>query len=190
MSDTNPEVTAQPVEDEAAIPDWRRLGDQLAAVSAGLDALQALFQAKIQEDETKGRLFERLYLELSQLRDDFVFDKILRCCYLDMIKLYDRIQGVAARLAVEESAAPWRSTVESFAKEILQILKRQEVTPVTAEDGRFDERIHEAAETEPTSVAEEDLLVSEVIARGFLYRGQRLLRPERVKIKKFSKEER
>lgn len=158
----------------------------IADANKKLSKLIQLFEEKIAEDETKGKLFERLHDELSRYKEDFVFDKILRRLFLDLIRLFDRISAVKEHFSLSECASKdVLDNLESFCKEIVQILKNQEVTLIEKEVEKFNEKFQEARETEPTDKPEEDLDTADVIKKGFIYRGRRLLRPEIVKVKKY-----
>ena len=154
-----------------------------------LTQLIQLFEEKISKDETKGMLFEKLHDELSRYREDFVFNKILRRLFLDLITLFDRINDVKRYYSLSQSEPKdVLDNLESFCKEIVQILKNQDVALIEEKVKKFDEKFQEAIETELTDKPEEELEIAEVIKRGFIYRGRILLRPEIVKVKKYKED--
>ncbi len=162
--------------------------EMLTETNRKIDRLTQLFSDKISEDETRGKLFERMHEELKQYREDFIFDKILRRCFMDIIKLYDRIVSVKNQFVRVGESKDSVTAIESFSRELLQVLKKQEVIPVKPQSNVFDERFQEAVETEYTVNPEEDLTIAEVIKQGFVYKGRIMLRPEIVKIKKYKEE--
>lgn len=154
-----------------------------------LDQMTQLFEDKIAKDEAKGELIKRLYEELRKYREDFVFDKILRRFFLDLVRLFDRISDVKERLnSSEVGSKDVINNLESFCKEMVQILKNQEVTLVEKEVDKFNEEFQEAMDIEVTDKPEEDLKIAKIIKRGFIYRGRRLLRPEIVILKKYKED--
>ncbi|MGH8524827.1 MAG: nucleotide exchange factor GrpE, partial [Gammaproteobacteria bacterium] len=78
--------------------------------------------------------------------------------------------------------------VRSFRDEILQVLRRQEVSLIESKPGMFNEACQEAIDTRLVSHPEEDQQVVGIVRRGFSYRG-RLLRPEEVVVGKFVESE-
>lgn len=154
-----------------------------------LDGLTRLFEDKIAEDETKGILFEKLHGELSQYRDDFVFDKILRRLFLDLIGLFDRIVEVKEHVNPSELVSgDIIENLNSFCEEILQILKKQEVTLIENAEEFFNEEFQEAMDIEVTNIPSDNLKIAQIIKKGFIFRGHRLLRPEIVTIKKYKED--
>ena len=154
-----------------------------------LDGLTRLFEDKIAEDETKGILFEKLYGELSQYRDDFVFDKILKRLFLDLIGLFDRIVEVKEQVNPSELVSgDIIENLNSFCEEILQILKKQEVTLIENAEELFNEEFQEAMDIEVTNIPSDNLKIAQIIKKGFIFRGHRLLRPEIVTIKKYKED--
>ncbi len=162
--------------------------DIIIAADKKLSHLIQLFENKIAEDETRGILFQKLHEELTQYREDFVFDKILRRVFEDLIRLFDRINKVKDDFSSTEVEKDVIEGLESFSKEIIQILKRQEVTIIKTEKDKFDERFQEATEIVYTDNPEEELDIAEIIKKGFVYRGRTVLRPEIVKVKKYKGE--
>jgi molecular chaperone GrpE (heat shock protein) len=156
-----------------------------ASTDDKLSKLLLLFQEKIDDDLIKGQLFERLYQELTNYREDFVFKNVTRRIFTDIIRLFDRVDGI---LKVEFLDQMQRDDlidhVLSFRDEILQALRRQEVYLVESEPGTFNEVCQEAVDTRLVNLPQEDQKVVEVVRRGFSYKGH-LLRAETVIVGKF-----
>jgi molecular chaperone GrpE (heat shock protein) len=145
-----------------------------------LAGLRQLFEDKIREDSARGDLFEKLYRDLAKYRDDFLFNHVIRQVLVDLVGLFDRVDGLL------KDAAPERrqeidpiAYIASFRTEILQALRRQEVQLVENSPAVFDESLQEAVDTAPVARQEDDQKVVTVVRRGFRYRG-RVLRPECV----------
>lgn len=75
--------------------------------------------------------------------------------------------------------------MRSFRGEILQSLRRQEVSIIDDGPGSFDDTVQEAVEVAAVPRREDDQKVLAVVHRGFRHRG-RLLRPERVVVGRFN----
>ncbi|MEF8733828.1 MAG: nucleotide exchange factor GrpE [Candidatus Accumulibacter meliphilus] len=148
--------------------------------------LHRVFEEKIRDDVTKGDLFEKLYRDLANYRDDFVFANITRRVFTDLIRLFDRVDA----LVEEDSVAHLQredilDQVRSFRSEILQALRRQEVSIIDDGPGSFDEMVQEAVDVAAVPRREDDQKVLTVVSRGFRHRG-RLLRPECVVVGRFN----
>lgn len=72
--------------------------------------------------------------------------------------------------------------VSMVEKKLLKSLAGHGLEVLSPVDQPFNPEHHEAVSTEPTSVAEEDHMVSRVFQPGYLFRGQ-LLRPARVVVR-------
>jgi len=156
------------------------------AVNAQLAELRRLFEEKIRDDVTKGDLFEKLYSDMANYRDDFVFANITRRVLTDLIRLFDRVDALVGEdTIVHLQREDILDHVRSFRGEILQSLRRQEVSIIDDGLGSFDDTVQEAVEVAAVPRREDDQKVLAVVHRGFRHRG-RLLRPERVVVGRFN----
>lgn len=69
-------------------------------------------------------------------------------------------------------------------RKLIRALEAAGLEAVNAEGEPFDPELHEALMTAPAESEEEDNLVSDVLQRGYRL-GKHLLRPARVRVKKF-----
>jgi len=69
-------------------------------------------------------------------------------------------------------------------RKLIRALEAAGLEAVNAEGEPFDPELHEALMTAPTDFEEEDNLISDVLQRGYRL-GQHLLRPARVRVKKY-----
>ena len=162
---------------------------KLSRIEEQLAEMQCLFKEKIADDEVKGKLFEKLYLDLERYRDDFLFRYTLKKLFKDLIALFDRIDGLLQyaennQLALEDIIYH----IKSFRSELLEIMRKQGMSLIESKTEKFDDRYQEAIDIEPVSTAEEDLKVVRVVRRGFLYEDQ-VFRPEEVIVGKHRKGE-
>jgi len=87
----NIESLAASSADVAQSPVWESLTERCAAIDAQLTGLRQLFEEKIREDVARGDLFEKLYRDLANYRDDFLFNNVTRRVLDDLIRLFDRV---------------------------------------------------------------------------------------------------
>ncbi len=173
----------------ATSPENRTTSDALeqwfACTDEKLSKLLLLFQEKIQDDLVKGQLFEKLYHDLTNYREDFVFKNITSRVFTDVIRLFDRVDGMLQPDLLDRMQRDdLIDHVRSFRDEILQVLRRQEVSLIESKPGMFNEACQEAIDIQLVSHPEEDQQVVGIVRRGFSYRG-RHLRPEEVVVGKF-----
>lgn len=162
------------------------LEQRLADTDDKLSKLLLLFQERIQDDLVKGQLFEKLYHDLTNYREDFVFKNITQRVFNDVICLFDRVDGMLGQGILDGMQRDdLIAHVRSFRNEIIQVLRRQEVSLIESKPGRFDETFQEALDTRSVSHPAEDQTVVGILRSGFNYKG-RLLRPEQVIVGRFS----
>jgi hypothetical protein len=77
--------------DVAQSPGRGLLAEWCAAIDAQLAELRQLFEEKIREDAGRGDLFEKLFRDLANDRDDFLFINVTRRMLEDLIRLFDRV---------------------------------------------------------------------------------------------------
>ena len=149
-----------------------------------LTGLRQLFEDKIREDAARGELFEKLYRDLANYRDDFLFNHVIRRVLIDLIRLFDRVDELVKEGATEQIKEQDRlAHIASFRTEILQALRRQDVNLIEDGPAVFDENVQEAIDT--AARGEDDQKIVALVRRGFRYRG-RVLRPECVIIGRFN----
>jgi molecular chaperone GrpE (heat shock protein) len=156
------------------------LDAKMNQISNQLIALSDLFHTRIEDDSTKGQLFEQLHQDLVRYRDDFVFNNITRRVFTDIVGLFDRVDTATNDVTIQSlTRDDLIAHVKSFGNEILQLLRRQEVFAVETIPGKFDEAWQEAIEAKSVENSEDDQKVLQIARKGFTYRG-RILRPASV----------
>jgi molecular chaperone GrpE (heat shock protein) len=165
----------------------RELLGIITSTSKKIGQLEELFNQKLYDDHLKENIFKRLVEELSYYKENFVYENILRRIFGDLIRLFDRI-GDTIEYSRQSDNIPQDITdnLVTFKEEIIEILRRQDVISIQKEMGKFDEEYQEAVGIEATDNPEENLLVARIVKNGFKYK-KRLLRPEIVVVKKFTK---
>jgi molecular chaperone GrpE (heat shock protein) len=162
---------------------------QLVGVTSSLDVrllqLSELFQNRLAYDKAKEEAFDRLYVELEQLKSNATFEQ-LRPLYLDLILLFDRVENICQSPQLIGQQDPnTLSLFRSLSDELLEILYRREIEVIQSGSPAFDPSNQRAIGIEPTSVEGETGRVAKIVRRGFRYRN-RLIRAEEVIVKKFA----
>jgi molecular chaperone GrpE len=101
-------------------------------------------------------------------------------------RLLDAIDDLE-RVANHDENAPAAALIEGVRlvdRKLRQVLETAGLQPVQAEGTLFDPTSMEGLATVEAEHPEEDDVVSDVLQRGYLFRGQ-LLRPARVRVKKY-----
>lgn len=159
--------------------------EKLSQIGQELLVLRKMFEEKIANDTLKADLFSRLNAELERYREDFVFKHITSRIYSDLIRLFDRVESLLMQLRIGSLAnEDLVSHLNSYRNEILQILKRQDVTLIEFKASKFNEEFQEAIDCRDVIDSGEDQAVLEVVRRGFLH-GGKVFRPEAVIVGKY-----
>lgn len=151
-----------------------------------LSSIKEIYQEKISNDELKNKQFEIMVDELQRYKNNFVFETVQKRIYLELIGINDRIEEL---LKIINGDLPKEEIVEhltSLQKQLLQILINQGVDQISKDNIRFDPKYQEAIDTVKTEKPEEDQVVNEVVAKGFIYDKKKILRPEKVVVKIYS----
>ena len=150
----------------------------LAELAGALSRIQAALDQRNTAAEVQKEAFDRLHQELTQYKEDFVF-QTTKPFLLDLLMFYDSLSWFHHSL-VKPDVTP-EVIAESFqylVDEFLEVLYRQDITPVEG-TRTFDARIHKAVKVVGTTDVSRNNVVEQVLKRGFC-RGGRVLRPEEV----------
>ncbi|MBN1337401.1 MAG: nucleotide exchange factor GrpE [Deltaproteobacteria bacterium] len=153
-------------------------GLSLRDVADTLSRIQAALDKRNTEAEVQKEAFDRLHQELTQYKEDFVF-QTTKPFLLDLLMFYDSLTWFHRSL-VKPDVTP-EVIAESFqylVDEFLEVLYRQDIVPVES-SRTFDARIHKAVKVVPAPDVSRNNGVDQVLKRGFC-RGGRVLRPEEV----------
>jgi len=144
----------------------------LEKIANGIGELKELFQKKIQRDQIHREAYEKLYEEMRQYKDNFLLSA-LRPILLDLILLYDNI------MRTEQALPENKEKIKPLKEELLEILYRQDVEPISHSYQKYDRRIHRALKTVSVEDPARDGEIVEIVREGFWYRDQ-ILRPQEV----------
>jgi molecular chaperone GrpE len=148
-----------------------------------LRAEVASLRKDIAEDPVRAKAFEKLYEELRQYKEDFVF-QAEKPLLLDLLLLYDSMSWFQERMVSGElSPDVVADNFQYLIDELVEVLYRRDVTPTTPGE-RFDRTIHKAVSVVATEAEADDQKIQKIVKRGF-QRGERLLRPEEVVVARY-----
>ncbi len=160
-----PERIEATPDEEATRARLRELEAEMVALHSQLNRLQADY-------ESLRRRSERQQSELRQQVCREIMTQLL-----PLIDNFERALGYAMSGPVGED---FISGVVLIYKQLMDLLERHEVVPISAVGKIFDPEVHEAVAIEPRPGYEANTVVAE-IEKGYTI-GKRLLRPARVKV--------
>jgi molecular chaperone GrpE len=149
------------------------------------EALEAEKTARLQEAAEYKDKFLRLAAETENLRKrlereknefyQFALEGVLR----EILQVMDNLER-ALKTGDEADGRAFREGVDMILKQLLDLVRKQGVTPIVREDRRFDPEVHQAIFSVEAEEVDE-ALVGEELQRGYLLKD-RLLRPALVKV--------
>ena len=174
------------VPNEAEVPQSELLA-KLDAVQQALTTLQQSFDDKIAEDTHKNGLFDNMHHELVRYQNG-ALDKIVDTIALDIIQLVDTTKGhvrvYEKKEPTEENYKKLIRIVKGIAEDLEDILYRQNIESYRVPGHEVDTRRQKIIQTMPTDDKSKDNLVAVRAADGY-EKGDKVLRPERIKIFKY-----
>lgn len=160
---------------------------KLDAVQQALATLQQTFDDKIAEDTHKNGLFDNMHRELIRYQNG-ALDKIVDTIALDIIQLVDTTKGhvrvYEKKEPTEENYKKLLRIVKGIAEDLEDILYRQNIESYRVPGHEVDTRRQKIIQTMPTDDKSKDNLVAVRAADGY-EKGDKVLRPERIKIYKY-----
>ena len=166
------------------------IAEKLDALQQAMQGLQECFDAKIAQDAHKNGLFDNMHKELTRYQNG-AMDKIVDTIAMDIIQLVDTTKG---HLRVYEKKEPNEDNykrllriVKGVTEDLQDILYRQSIEAYRVEGHEVDVRRQKIIQTIPTDDQSKDNLVAVRAADGYEKDGK-VLRPERIKIFKYSTE--
>lgn len=160
---------------------------RLNAVQQALATLQQAFDDKIAEDTHKNGLFDNMHRELVRYQNG-ALDKIVDTIALDIIQLVDTTKGhvrvYEKKEPTEENYKKLLRIVKGIAEDLEDILYRQNIESYRVPSHEVDVRRQKIIQTIPTDDKSKDNLVAVRAADGY-EKGDKVLRPERIKIFKY-----
>jgi molecular chaperone GrpE len=141
------------------------------------DALQDRLLRTAAEFDNYRKRIERERRELAE----FVSFEILH----DLLPLVDDLERALAAAGQSgesstQTVANYRAGIELIHRQLAELLRKRNVTPIDTKGADFDPHVHQAVATEPSD-SHRDNEVIEELRRGYRL-GERLLRPAMVKV--------
>ena len=156
--------------------DSNRMADELAQ-------MRQMIQERLSNDKVREMAFDKLYEELKQYKDDFLFQSE-KPLLLDLLLFYDSLNWFQESLVKQEmSPDVIADSFQYLIDEFLEVLYRRDVLPLD-ESATFDRKVHKAVKVNETSDAEADYRIAQVLKRGFT-RNEKQLRAEEVVILRY-----
>lgn len=182
------EEIAEPQKTPAETPaEQTALLEKLDAVQQALATLQQTFDDKIAEDTHKNGLFDNMHHELVRYQNG-ALDKIVDTIALDIIQLVDTTKGHVRvynkKEPTEENYKKLLRIVKGIAEDLEDILYRQNIESYRVPGHEVDTRRQKIIQTVPTDDKSKDNLIAVRAADGY-EKGDKVLRPERIKIFKY-----
>ena len=100
----------------------------------------------------------------------------------ELLPIVDGLERALEAEADGATTAAYRQGVEIIHRQLLELLRKHRVTPMTAVGADFDPHVHQAVAHEP-STSHRDGEITAELRRGYMI-GDRLLRPAMVKVAK------
>ena len=164
--------------------------EKLEALTQAVAALQECFDEKIATDTHKNGLFDNMHRELTRYQNG-ALDKIVDTIALDIIQLVDTTKGhvrvYEKKEANEENYKRLLRIVKGVAEDLEDILYRQNIESYRVDGHEVDVRRQKIIQTVPTGDQSKDNLIAARAADGY-EKGGKVLRPERIKIFKYTPE--
>jgi len=185
-------------EKEKLIKDYSKKEQELAKLEEKLKTEKELIEkakAEVKEkiDVVKMRketnelkdmmLRDRAELENFKRRtnDERIKDRKYAQFYI-LQKLVDMKDNIEKALNAEVDMTNFKKGIELIDQQLTQLLKDENVEEIEANNVKFDPNYHQAVLTETNDKLDDDL-VTEVLAKGYMYKD-RILRPSMVKVNK------
>ena len=159
------------------------VGPSLADIAALIEGLQRKFDEKIAVDEHKNGLFDKLYQERDEYKNDF-YGKLLKPFITGCIEIINDLRMYAAKMDtydVERSL----NYLRTLPDDILELLENNGVELYSEESDTFNPRRQRAKKIVPTEDAALNNRIAERLDKGYSWNGV-VLRPEMVAVYKLS----
>ena len=163
---------------------------QIEELQSTVDRLQQCFDEKIKTDTYKNGLFDNMHKELEKYQQGHMED-LTKPLVLDIIRLSDTVKSYVRfyekREASEETYKRLKTSLNNVSMELIDILYRQSVEPYRVDGSVVDTRRQKIIGTVETENEKWNNLVAVRSADGYTM-GDRVIRPERIKVYKYAAE--
>mgnify|MGYP000300020478 CR=1 FL=1 len=150
------------------------LGEKIGSLQTKIAYLEDQLD-EIKSNTVDKEVLNELQEEAKRYRNDW-FRKRLSRTVRKLIRFYDNLDYL-----------PNNVDVQNLQREVLNILKTQDLERIELGGEKFDSEYMKAIDTMEVADPEKDLLVKEIVRDGFQYTDGKIIRPIEVKITRFNK---
>ncbi len=179
-----PTESPQPVEPPPPVPI-----PALEEIRQAIADLQQSFDDKIAQDKHKNALFDQMHRELVQYQNG-VADKNTETMAMDIIQLIDstrnHIRVYEEKEGTQENYDRLLRLVKGLVEDLQDVLYRQSIEAYRVAGEEVDVRRQKIIQTLETEDPAQDNFIAVRVADGY-EKGDKVLRPERIKIYKYHK---
>lgn len=179
VSEVKEPETNEPLEEDSLKPLLEDDGPSLADIAALIEGLQKKFDEKIAVDEHKNGLFDKLYKERDEYKND-LYGKLLRPFILGSIEIINDLRLYISKMDtydVERSL----NYLKTLPDDIVELLENNGVELYSEESETFNPRTQRAKKIVSTEDASLNNSIAERIEKGYSWNGV-VLRPEMVAV--------
>ena len=165
--------------------------DALTGIHQALEALQELFDKQISRNQNQMKMFDALYREMKDYKEDFLLEALHKPIISNLIALHDSFAMLEAQLEsimaanksfrTHKKLQQFQQNMENARVELEEVLYRMDVTPYEEHPAKLDRKLHKTLKVIPAATPQQDWQVAEVHKIGFHWR-ERIFRPEEVTI--------
>ncbi len=153
-----------------------------------LHEIKDTIQNRLEYDAVKEKAFDKLYDEMRRQKEaSDLLDRAVKPVLSDLLLLYDSMKNFESSFINNQSLSSEdaKQNFKYIMDELMEILYRQEVTPIDENLSEvFNSKLQKATKTENTESKEDDFKIVSIVRRGFVWRDK-VLRPQEVVIKRF-----
>lgn len=162
--------------------DCAHLHEELLNIQQQIEELRLMFTCKIENDEHKATLFDKMYNELQSYKTD-IYAKLLKPFINATISLIDDTNSFLSRLGENESRKA-EKYLRNIPDDLWDILEQCGMERYDEESEIFNPRMQKAIKAIPTSNPSLDKHIARRIRAGYLWNGT-IIKPELVQIYKY-----
>lgn len=150
--------------------------------------IKDMIQSRLEYDAVKEKAFDKLYEEMRRQKEGSdLLDRAVKPVLSDLLLLYDSMKNFESSFINNQSlnSEDAMRNFKYIMDELMEILYRQEVTPIDENLSEFfNSKLQKATKTENAESKEDDFKIVSIVRRGFVWRDK-VLRPQEVVIKRF-----
>lgn len=194
-----PEMEMETAADNATVVETTSAQpDALAGIHQALAGLQELFEKQISRNQSQTKMFDALYREMKDYKEDFLLEALHKPIIKDLLSVYDSVVSLESQLAemldavkrirpkaLADGLLQFQQNLENARFELEEVLYRMDVTPYEEHPETLDRRLHKTLKVIPADTPEQDWQVAEIHKIGFYWRGK-VFRPEEVTIFRYT----